>query len=205
MALYSVSIPSVHADESVASVLVKLNEQKERLQLELPLLRGDILHVAQCHVHRNVGKFIWNGRSAQNLDYRESFFADTEYGAVPLNFTIGGFPATHWAESLDRYGLFVPVNLHRHGQEMLENMEPAGTSFTAQGKTFRVLFAEREVYRDLYKYYQRRKKPFDYPALLTEKLSLPAVLRRLITAGKVIRMYARDQHTLVLFGQEEGF
>ena len=58
--------------------------------------RGDVVHVGDDD-YRNMGKYLWDGKKAIELDYTID-----DYGALPSSFTLNEFPdPRYFNESID--------------------------------------------------------------------------------------------------------
>ena len=66
----------------------------------IPLLRGDIIHLTWLGDFRNEGKLIWTGEKIVELDYNID-----DYGSVPSEFQFPEFPLDHFQKSLERYSI----------------------------------------------------------------------------------------------------
>ena len=67
---------------------------------KLPLLRGDIIHLAWVGEYRNSGKLIWTGERVVELDTNID-----EYGSVPKEFSFPEFPIDYFYDSIDHNNL----------------------------------------------------------------------------------------------------
>lgn len=62
---------------------------------ELPLLRGDVIHLDWLGDYRNDGKLIWDGEQVVSLYYELD-----DYGTVPKSFSFPEFPVNHFYKSI---------------------------------------------------------------------------------------------------------
>ena len=63
---------------------------------ELPLLRGDVIHLDWLGNYRNDGKLMWDGEKAVSLYYELD-----DYGTVPKCFSFPEFPVDHFYSSIE--------------------------------------------------------------------------------------------------------
>ncbi len=72
------------------------SQLKLRLK-DLPLLRGDVIHIEWAGEYRNTGKIMWDGVKVITLGYDNNI---DEYGYVPREFTIPEFSYDHFHDSI---------------------------------------------------------------------------------------------------------
>lgn len=83
-----------HEYENDDTVLAAVRKLITQYHIREELRNGDIVQLGE-KVYRNDGKFIWDGKELQTLD-----FDIDEYGALPRNFTFPTFPLKYWDEAI---------------------------------------------------------------------------------------------------------
>ena len=76
--------------------LTLINQSLARNLDILPMLRGDVVHLTWLGYYENIGRFLWDGEKAVDLDTNLDL-----YGSVPKEFSFPEFPIDYFYDTIN--------------------------------------------------------------------------------------------------------